>query len=50
MPARNRDPRTTDDKFVMEIRLNENSKFSNEELTKMVKATGIIEIEEKVIK
>lgn len=50
MPARNPDPRTTDDKFVMEIRLNENSKFSNEELTKMVKATGIIEIEEKVIK
>lgn len=50
MPASNPDPRTTDDKFVMEIRLNENSKFSNEELTKMVKATGIIEIEEKVIK
>ena len=50
MPARNPDPRTTDDKFVMEIRLKENSKFSNEELTKMVKATGIIEIEEKVIK
>lgn len=50
MPARNPDPRTTDDKFVMEIRLNENSKFSNEELTKIVKATGIIEIEEKVIK
>ena len=31
MPARNPDPRTTDDKFVMEIRLNENRKFSNEE-------------------
>ena len=50
MPARNPDPRTTDDKFVMEIRMSENSKFSNDELTKMVKGTGIIEIEEKVIK
>jgi hypothetical protein len=50
MPARNPDPRTTDDKFVMEIRVNENTKFSNDELTSMIKETAIIEIEEKVIK
>ena len=50
MPARNPDPRTTDDMFVMEIRENENNQFSIEELSSMVKDTGIIEIEEKVIK
>ena len=49
MPARNPDPRTTDDKFVMEIRLSENNKFSSEDISVMVKGTGIIEIEEKVI-
>lgn len=50
MPARNPDPRTTDDRFVVEIRVNENSKFSAEELTSMVKDTGIVEIDEKIIK
>jgi len=49
MPPRNPDPRTTDDKFVMEIRTSENSKFSDEELTKLVKNTAFIEIEEKQI-
>jgi len=49
MPADNPDPRTTDDKFVMELRTAENSKFSADELTKMVKDTGIVEIDEKVI-
>ena len=49
MPPRNPDPRTTDDKFVMEIRSSENSKFSNEELTKHIKNTAFIEIEEKQI-
>ena len=49
MPPRNPDPRTTDDKFVMEIRTSDNSKFSDEELTKLVKNTSFIEIEEKQI-
>ena len=49
MPPRNPDPRTTDDKFVMEIRTSDNSKFSYEELTKLVKNTSFIEIEEKQI-
>ena len=47
MPARNPDPRTTDDKFVMEVRLNENGQFSGDELQAMIKETGIIEIEER---
>ncbi len=49
MPADNPDPRTTDDKFVMELRTSENANFSADELTKMVKDTGIVEIDEKVI-
>ena len=48
--ADNPDPRTTDDKFVMELRVSENSKFSAEELEKMVKDTGIIELEQKELK
>ena len=50
MPARNPDPRTTDDKFVIEIRANENQKFTLKELNSMLKKTGIVEMEEKVIK
>lgn len=50
MPAQNPDPRTTDDKFVMEIRLSENSAFNQEDLEKMLKETGIIELDQKDIK
>ena len=50
MPPRNPDPRTTDDKFVMEIRSSENNNFSDEELLKLVKKTSFIEIEEKHIR
>jgi len=49
MPARNPDPRTTDDKFVMEIRTTENHGFSSDQLTEMVKATEIFELNEKHI-
>ncbi|HRE96695.1 MAG TPA: DUF3341 domain-containing protein, partial [Flavobacteriales bacterium] len=45
MPARNPDPRTTDDKFVMELHTTENGKFSAEELQSMLKETGVIELE-----
>lgn len=45
MPARNPDPRTTDDKFVMELHASENSKYSVEELQSMLKETGVIELE-----
>lgn len=49
MPAQNPDPRTTDDRFVMELRVSENSKFSAEELEKMIKETGIVELDQKSI-
>ncbi|XOV65950.1 MAG: DUF3341 domain-containing protein [Fluviicola sp.] len=47
MPAQNPDPRTTDDRFVMELRTSENSQFSAEELEKMLKETGIVELDQK---
>lgn len=49
MPAQNPDPRTTDDRFVMELRTSENSKFSAEELEAMLKETGIVELDQKDI-
>lgn len=50
MPAQNPDPRTTDDKFVMEIRLNENPSMSEGDLDAIIKETGFIEIDKKDIK
>lgn len=47
MPAVNPDPRTTDDKFVMEITNNENPNMSSEELGTMLREVGAIEINEK---
>jgi hypothetical protein len=47
MPAQNPDPRTTDDRFVMELRTSENSQFSAEELEAMLKDTGIVELDQK---
>lgn len=49
MPAQNPDPRTTDDKFVMELRLSENTSFSSSELEVMLKDTGVIELDLKEI-
>ena len=49
MKATNPDPRTTDDKFVMELRTSQNTQFSASELESMVKSTGIIELEQKDI-
>lgn len=50
IPAQNPDPRTTDDKFVMEIRLSENTQFGAEELEGMLRETGLIELDQKDIK
>lgn len=47
MPAQNPDPRTTDDRFVMELRTSENSQFTAEELEAMLKDTGIVELDQK---
>ena len=48
MPAVNPDPRTTDDKFVLEIDTHENHSMSAEDLVSAVKDTPIIEISENV--
>lgn len=50
LPASNPDPRTTDDKFVMELRLSQNSQFSETELHEMLKSTGIIELDQRDVK
>jgi len=47
MPAVNPDPRTTDDKFVIELQSNENAGFSDEDLKDLLKDTGIIELNER---
>lgn len=49
MPATNPDPRTTDDKFVMELRLSDNNQFSEGELMSMLNETGVIEVDQKDI-
>lgn len=50
LPASNPDPRTTDDRFVMELRLSQNSQFTEEELHEMLKSTGIVELDQKEVK
>jgi hypothetical protein len=49
MPAQNPDPRTTDDKFVMEIRLSENHGFTDDQVESLLKDTGFVELEKKII-
>lgn len=49
MPASNPDPRTTDDKFVVEVHTVDNHSHSSEELTNILKESGIIEISEREI-
>lgn len=49
MVAENPDPRTTDDRFVMELRLSDNNKFSEKELEEMLMETGIVELDQKHI-
>jgi hypothetical protein len=50
MPAQNPDPRTTDDKFVMEIRLSENHIVTEAELDGMLQEIGYLELDKKEIK
>jgi hypothetical protein len=50
MPAQNPDPRTTDDKFVMEIRMSENHSVTEEELDGLLKDTGYLELDKKEVK
>ncbi|MEM7161941.1 MAG: DUF3341 domain-containing protein [Bacteroidota bacterium] len=46
MPAVNPDPRTTDDKFVLEIDTHENHGMSAEDIISAVKETPIVELSE----
>ena len=50
MPAQNPDPRTTDDRFVMEIRLSDNLQSSEKEIDSIIENTGFVEIDKKEIK
>jgi hypothetical protein len=50
IPAQNPDPRTTDDKFVIEVRASENAQFSSDELENLLKETGLIELDQKELK
>lgn len=49
IPAQNPDPRTTDDKFVMEIKMSENGGLSEETLESLLKETGFVELEKKIV-
>lgn len=49
MPSSNPDPRTTDNMFVMEVRLSENSQYSQEELQQMISESGIVELDQREI-
>jgi hypothetical protein len=50
LPASNPDPRTTDDKFVMELRLSQNTQFTEAELHDLLKSTGIVELDQRDVK
>lgn len=50
MPADNPDPRTTDDRFIIELRLDQNKNFTAEELEDLLMETGIVELDLKNIK
>jgi hypothetical protein len=50
MPASNPDPRTTDDRFVMELRMSDNHQFSEDEIQEMLKSTGVVELDTKEVK
>jgi len=47
MPAVNPDPRTTDDKFVLEIDSHDNHSMSTEAILEAVKGTGVFELSHK---
>jgi hypothetical protein len=47
MPAQNPYPSTTDDRFVIEIRVSQNEKYTSEDIQNLVRETGIEAFEEK---
>jgi hypothetical protein len=47
MPARNPDPRSTDDKFIIEVRTEDNHGRSAEDITGLLRQTPVFEINER---
>jgi hypothetical protein len=47
MPARNPDPRSTDDKFIIEVRTADNHGHSTEAITSLLRTTPVFEINER---
>lgn len=47
MPARNPDPRSTDDKFIIEVRTADNHGHSSAAITSMLRSTPVFEINER---
>jgi hypothetical protein len=47
MPARNPDPRSTDDKFIIEVRTADNHGHSAEAITSLLRSTTVFEINER---
>jgi hypothetical protein len=47
MPARNPDPRSTDDKFIIEVRTDDNHGHSAEAITGLLRTTPVFEINER---
>jgi hypothetical protein len=47
MPPRNPDPRTTDDKFIIEVRTGDNHGHSAEAITDLLRSTPVFEINER---
>ena len=47
MPARNPDPRSTDDKFIMELRTSDNHGHSAEAIASLLRGTAVQEINER---
>ena len=41
--------RTTDDKFIIEIKSSENAHIRDKKLSDLIKSTGFVEIEEKIL-
>ena len=47
MPARNPDPRSTNDKFIIELRTEDNHQHASEAITEMLRETPVFEINER---
>ena len=47
MPARNPDPRSTDDKFIMEVRSEDNHGLDQAAIMELLRGTSVMEINER---